>query len=78
MTDTASDPSDTTAGVEKHGVEERHRLYTCTVGHAIDSARLNEDTEIVVLDAGARVRVCREHGAPVAETLDAATIPDEG
>jgi hypothetical protein len=43
--------------------------YACTTGHAIPAAALNELSEIVSLDAGAQVRVCREHGAPVRTSL---------
>jgi hypothetical protein len=47
--------------------DERSRLfYRCLAGHEIDADRLEEGSEIVEMDAGARVRICREHGCPVA------------
>lgn len=42
--------------------------YRCVVGHEIPPADLDRLTDLVMLDAGARVRICREHGAPIAET----------
>jgi len=40
--------------------------YRCISGHEISSSKLDEESEMVVLDAGAKVRICREHGCPVA------------
>lgn len=47
---------------------ERETTYHCVVGHEIPSAELETRTELWVLDGGAEVRVCAEHGAPVALT----------
>jgi hypothetical protein len=44
----------------------REVSYWCTTGHPIPSEALGSDTEIVSLDRGAEVRICREHGAPIA------------
>lgn len=43
--------------------------YTCTTGHAIPAVDLEGLSEVVSLDAGAQVRICREHGAPVRVSL---------
>jgi hypothetical protein len=52
--------------------------YRCAVGHEIPSERIEELTELASLDAGASVRLCREHGAPIVVTvLRAALLPDK-
>jgi hypothetical protein len=40
--------------------------YRCVVGHEIPGPELDELTEVRSLDQGAVVRLCREHGAPIA------------
>ena len=40
--------------------------YTCVVGHVIPAELLETATEVQVLDRGAEVRLCREHGTPIA------------
>lgn len=45
------------------------RTYRCVVGHEIPSERIEELTEVASLDAGASVRLCREHGAPIAVSI---------
>lgn len=40
--------------------------YWCVVGHRVLPQELERVTEEVVLDGAARVRICREHGAPIA------------
>ena len=47
---------------------ERRSVYTCLVGHAIPPDQLEILTELCVLDCGATVRQCREHGTPIALT----------
>lgn len=42
--------------------------FACTVGHAVDGDKLDELTVVQTLDTGAEVRLCREHGAPIAMT----------
>lgn len=42
--------------------------YACVAGHPISPDHLDLDTEIVLMDAGATVRICREHGCPIAIT----------
>jgi hypothetical protein len=44
--------------------------YACLVGHDIPVDELDQYTEVVILDGGARVRICREHGAPIAVSVD--------
>jgi hypothetical protein len=52
--------------------------YRCVVGHEIPSDLLEELTEVASLDAGASVRLCREHGAPIAVTvLRSSLMPDK-
>ena len=46
----------------------RDITYRCVVGHAVPATALDERTEVVRLDDGAEVRICREHGAPIAMT----------
>lgn len=48
-------------------VEKRYR---CLTGHEIDAVALEEETEVVTLDDGAKLRLCREHGAPIAITSE--------
>jgi hypothetical protein len=48
--------------------------YRCLAGHDIPVVQLDESTELVTLDGGAVVRICREHGAPVSVT----TVPVSG
>lgn len=43
--------------------------YRCVVGHVIAAGQLDALTETVSLDGGASVRVCRDHGAPIAMTV---------
>lgn len=43
--------------------------YQCVVGHEIPDAELDSLTEVRSLDQRAVVRLCREHGAPVAVTV---------
>jgi hypothetical protein len=50
----------------------RTTTYTCLVGHPIAADQLETLTELRVLDQGATVRQCREHGAPIALT----TVPN--
>ena len=45
--------------------EARDR-YWCVVGHEIRKDRLHVETEVQVLDQGAEICVCVEHGAPIA------------
>jgi len=40
--------------------------YTCVVGHRIAEHELDSKTEVQTLDRGARARLCREHGTPIA------------
>ncbi len=49
--------------------ESRATHFRCLTGHAIDAAELDRATEVVKLDQGAEVRICREHGAPVAQSI---------
>lgn len=44
--------------------------YTCVVGHEISSGEIEHMTHVESLDGGARVRLCNEHGAPIAETVE--------
>lgn len=45
----------------------RPHIFLCTAdGKEFEPDALDEMTEIVSLDAGAVVRICREHGAPIA------------
>lgn len=57
---------DSTAEASRPGPET---TYTCVAGHEIPGADLQALTQIETLDAGAEVRLCREHGAPIAETI---------
>lgn len=54
--------------------DERERTYHCVVGHSIRPERLEDETAIWILDAGARVRVCLEHGTPIAVTVAPAEV----
>lgn len=45
---------------------ERDKRFRCVTGHEIDESDLEACTELEVLDGGAEVRLCREHGAPIA------------
>jgi hypothetical protein len=54
--------------------------YRCVTGHPIPAAELSALTEVWTLDEGAEVRVCREHGAPIAvfrpgRRADAGALP---
>ena len=49
-----------------HSGVSRQTRYACVVGHEIPTDELQSLTEVWSLDTGAEVRVCREHGAPVA------------
>jgi hypothetical protein len=40
--------------------------YRCLAGHEIAAGELEGESEIVVMDAGAEVRICRSHGCPIA------------
>lgn len=42
--------------------------YRCTTGHDIPAAALEVDTVVVDMDGGALVRICGEHGSPIAQT----------
>jgi hypothetical protein len=53
---------------------ERRTTYQCVVGHEIAAEDLDARTEILTLDHGARVRVCLEHGAPIAITERPAAV----
>jgi hypothetical protein len=44
--------------------------YRCVVGHDIPAVDLESLTAIRSLDEGAEVRVCVEHGAPIAMRRD--------
>ncbi|HZS94256.1 MAG TPA: hypothetical protein VFA78_05625 [Chloroflexota bacterium] len=45
----------------------RPHIFLCTAdGEEFEPDALDAKTEIVSLDAGAVVRICREHGAPIA------------
>lgn len=44
-------------------------IYTCPTGHDIEADAVTGLTEVCTLDAGAVVRLCREHGVPVALTI---------
>jgi hypothetical protein len=48
--------------------EERETTYHCVVGHEIPAAELEARTHLWSLDGGAEVRVCAEHGTPIAIT----------
>jgi hypothetical protein len=45
---------------------EGRTAYRCVTGHPIAAGELDEDTTVESLDTGAVVRICREHGAPIA------------
>lgn len=49
----------------------RTPLFQCSVGHEIDPDRLEAETDVVRMDRGAQVRICKEHGAPIAVVLTA-------
>jgi hypothetical protein len=49
--------------------------YCCVVGHQIPADQLDEATEVRVLDRGAKVRLCIEHGAPIAMTREPGDEP---
>jgi len=52
--------------------------YRCVVGHEIPFERIEELTQIASLDEGASVRLCREHGAPIAVTVSrGGLLPDK-
>jgi hypothetical protein len=44
-------------------------IYTCPTGHDIEAEAVRDLTEVCTLDGGAVVRLCREHGVPVALTI---------
>lgn len=46
--------------------EARKLSYRCVVGHDISPGKLDRLTVVTNLDEGAEVRICREHGAPIA------------
>ena len=46
--------------------EPRELSYHCVVGHDIVTGELDRLTIVTSLDEGAEVRICREHGAPIA------------
>lgn len=52
---------------------DRAHTYQCATGHLIPAADLSAETEVVVLDRGADVRICRRHGVPVAVMVAAVT-----
>lgn len=46
----------------------------CVTGHPIDD--LDRQTEVVMMDSGANITVCRKHGAPIRlETTKSALRP---
>ena len=53
----------------------RGATYTCVVGHAIAEADLETQTELQRLDSGAELFICREHGAPVAVSVEPESQP---
>jgi hypothetical protein len=46
----------------------REVTYRCVVGHAVPASELDRLTAVTRLDGGAEVRLCREHGTPIAMT----------
>lgn len=46
--------------------QPRELSYRCVVGHEIVPGELDRLTVVTSLDGGAEVRICREHGAPIA------------
>ena len=48
---------------------KKTETFWCVAGHEVSEERLDAETEVQVLDQGARVRVCLEHGAPIAVTI---------
>jgi hypothetical protein len=44
--------------------------YYCVAGHVIGPKDLSAATEICLMDGGARVRICREHGTAIAGRID--------
>lgn len=51
---------------KKSATIQRMVTYMCVTGHCIPPRELEVLTEEVELDNGARVRICKEHGAPIA------------
>jgi hypothetical protein len=49
---------------------EKTERYRCVAGHEVSQERLDVETEVRTLDQGAEVRVCVEHGAPIAVTKE--------
>lgn len=54
------------------------KSYRCVTGHSIAGHLFDELTEEVNLDGGALVRVCREHFAPIAVSVEQDEERDEG
>lgn len=48
---------------------ESRTAYHCVTGHEIPRQDLDSLTEVRSLDEGALVRICREHGSPIAITV---------
>lgn len=42
--------------------------YQCLTGHVIGPKDLDEETRVELMDGRAEVRICVEHGAPIAVT----------
>jgi hypothetical protein len=49
---------------------KKTEFYWCVVGHEIAQEQLDVETEVRTLDQGAEVRICVEHGAPIAVTKE--------
>jgi len=50
-------------------IKQPARSYCCTVGHVVPAEDLEQQTELIRLDTGAEVLICREHGAPISVTV---------
>jgi hypothetical protein len=60
--------------MEKSSPEAEYPRRWCVTGHPITD--LSGQTELTVVDAGANLRLCREHGAPVrVETTNSVSHP---
>lgn len=49
---------------------DRTVRYRCVTGHDVPAASLDDLAEVQSLDEGARVLLCREHGAPITFTIE--------
>ena len=52
-------------------------FYHCVTGHRIQKEDMKMSTDVVVLDGGATVRLCRVHGAPVSIDLPQGSSRDD-